>query len=334
MKKISLAAALVALAAPAFAQSTVSIYGRINTTVEHQKLGTQSMTALADNSSRIGFQGVEDLGNGLKAGFILESGFNSDTGTGAGNAGLSFNRQSELNLAGGWGMLRLGNFTSESYFATADAISMHNHDTGSSSDALYAWVTRDTNKISYRTPTFANTWVEVAHAFHERQVDNAGDPLKNTWDLAANHSGANYALGAGFTDNGYDRQLAVRASYTLQQLVLGAYVQRVELADRAGGATEKWNNYRLAAAYTLGANELHANVGYADRDRGQSAKQWTLGVNHNLSKRTKLYALYTKVANSSNASYGYGFNDSLQRAAGSATGADFSAFAVGIRHQF
>ena len=328
-KKIALSAVLAAAALPVMAQSNVQIYGRVNTTVEQQKLGGESVTGVFNNSSRIGFKGTEDLGAGLKAGFILESGFNSDTGAGANGEGLSFNRQSELFVAGNAGMLRLGTFTSESVFATADIVSMHNHDTGSSSDALYEWITRDENKIAYRTPVMANTWVEVGHAFHEKQGDN-----RNVWDLAANYDKGNLGLGLGFTDNGNDRQAAVRATYSMGQLVLAAYAQRVEMA-RDTAAEEKWNNYRVAAAYTMGATELHANVGYANRDEGKSAKQWTVGVNHNLSKRTKLYAYYTEVDNSSNGTYGYGFNDALKAAVGATNaGKDFSSVAVGIRHNF
>ena len=71
MKKIALVAALAAIAAPAFAQSSVTLWGRINTTVESQKVGTAARTiAVANNSSRLGFKGVEDLGGGLKAASI------------------------------------------------------------------------------------------------------------------------------------------------------------------------------------------------------------------------------------------------------------------------
>lgn len=325
-KKIALAAVLAAVTAPVMAQSSVQFYGRVNSTVEHQKLGNQKSTGIFNNSSRIGFRGVEDLGQGLKAGFVLESGFSSDTGAGANDGGLSFNRESELFLESNLGKLRMGKFTSESYLQTADMVSMHNHDTGSSADALYAFDTMRTgNQIAYRTPVFANTWVEVAHGFHEKQAG-----AKNMWDLALSHQNGNYSIGAGLADTGDQRQYAVRASYALNQLTLGAYVQRVEIA-KGTGDEEKWNNYRMAAAYTLGASELHANVGYADRDHSKSALQWTLGVNHSLSKRTKLYALYTKVDNRAEGTYGHGINSNFDAAT---AGQDFSSFAVGVRHNF
>ena len=328
-QKIVLSAFLAAAALPVCAQSSLQIYGRVNTTVEQQKLGGETVRGVFNNSSRIGFKGTEDLGQGLKAGFILESGFASDNGAGAATGGgLDFGRQSELFVQNDAGMLRLGNFTSESYFATADMVSMHNHDTGASSDALYAWFYRDTNKVAYRTPVVANTWVEVGYSFHEKQ-----DTQKNVWDVAANYENGNLGLGLGLTDHGNDRQVAVRASYSIDQWTLGGYVQRVE-SGKHTSAEEKWANYRLAAAYSLGNSELHANVGYADRKGGRAATQWTLGANHNLSKRTKVYASYSRVNNSDNASYGYGANSTLETAAGGVTGKNFSALAIGVRHNF
>src|SRR4051812_1346092 len=85
MKSLTLApvaaALLCAVAAPAFAQSSVTIYGRLNESVENQKAGTgSSVWRLVNDSSRIGFKGTEDLGGGLKAGFQIEHGFSPDTG--------------------------------------------------------------------------------------------------------------------------------------------------------------------------------------------------------------------------------------------------------------
>ena len=155
--------ALLGTTTAAFAQSSVTLYGRVNTTVERQEVGNVKTTGLFNNSSRFGFKGSEDLGGGLKAGFQLESGFNSDTGA---SATTFFGRQSEVNLSGGFGAVRLGRFTAESYYATADYVSMHNHDTGSSSDAFYAYVMPDANKIAYRTPTFGGLTVDAAVALH------------------------------------------------------------------------------------------------------------------------------------------------------------------------
>ena len=83
MKRIALAAALVAATAgSAMAQSSVTLYGRLNTSIEQQDNDVIDKTVMQNNASRWGLRGNEDLGGGLSAFFQLESGFGSDTGSG------------------------------------------------------------------------------------------------------------------------------------------------------------------------------------------------------------------------------------------------------------
>ena len=316
MKHSAIAALTLLGTTAALAQSSVTLYGRINVSAEHQKEGNASATAMANNASRIGFKGVEDLGGGMTAGFQFESSIDPRTGASNGYA-----RQSEVNLSGGFGMLRMGNFTSESYYATADYISMHNHDTGSSADALYAYPARDTSKIAYRTPSLGGATVEAGVSLHEQPSGTGG---KNSLDLAANYEIGALGLGAGYSRLDDQRQFAVRASYTTGPFVLGAYVQRDKNVFIANGGNR--TNLRLAVAYMMDASEFHLNVGRAGKYSNVSdsaATQFTLGYNYNLSKRTKVYALYTRINNSQGASYGVG-----------TAGDDFSSVALGVRHNF
>lgn len=69
LNRCALAALALVGTSAAFAQSSVTLYGRVNTTFEHQKDGDVSKTGLFNNSSRFGFKGQEDLGGGLMAGF-------------------------------------------------------------------------------------------------------------------------------------------------------------------------------------------------------------------------------------------------------------------------
>jgi predicted porin len=309
MKRNLLVIALTTLAASsAFAQAGITIYGRANASVERQNADGAKRTVLQNNSSRIGFKGEEDLGGGLKAGFQLEHGYNVDTGV---PTGAFWGRQSEVNLSSkAAGMLRLGTFTSEAYYATADYISMHNHDTGTSSDALYAYLGRNANKVAYRSPSFAGATVEVGMSLKENGANH-------TYDLAANWQGGPLHLGLGYEKNDKANQFAVRGLYELGALTFGAYVQR----DKNGYASGNRTNVRLSAMYALGASEFHVNVGKAGKYSNvsnSSATQGTLGYNYNLSKRTKVYTFYTKLNDSSAKVYG----------------GDFSSFALGLRHNF
>jgi predicted porin len=325
-RTLATTAALFAATA-ASAQSDVTLYGRVNTTVENQKVGESSTTGLFNNSSRFGFRGVEDLGGGLKVGFGLESGFSSDTGVAA---SPFFARRSEVDLSGNFGRLRLGRWIAESYFATADYVSLHNHDTGSSADALYAYVSRDTNKVAYRTPVWNDFTLEGSVGLHEQSSGTPttpGNPVsngRNSYDVAANYKLGGLALGAGYTRLDQVNQFALRALYAVGPFLLGGYVQRDENAYFANGG--KRDSVRLSGAYLLGASEFHINVGHAgnyDNVADSAATQYTLGYNYNLSKRTKVYGYLTRVNNHAAASYQSGV-----------AGADFRSVAVGVRHNF
>jgi predicted porin len=312
MKRSLIAAAVLAtLGTSAFAQSSVTMYGRLNLTLESQKINGVTSKGLYNNASRIGMKGSEDLGGGMKAGFQIEHGFNADTGSATQGAAGFWARQSEVNLSGGFGMVRLGNFTSEAYFATADYVSMHNHDTGSSSDAFYAYIGRNTDKVAYRTPDFGGFTAEAAVSL--RDVPTSTD---RTIDLAVNYGAGPLHVGVGYEKNGSANQFAVSGLYEMGALTFGGYLQR----DKNGYAAGDRTTMRVTGMYTMGSTELHANFGRAGDYSGvagdSSATQVTFGVNQNLSKRTKLYGYLTKVSDKGTI---YG---------------DFQSLAVGVRHNF
>lgn len=356
--RLMLAVLAVCGTSAALAQSSVTLYGRVNTSVEHQKLGNASATGLVSNSSYLGFRGTEDLGNGLKAGFVLEGGFKSDTG----GDSFNFGRQSEVNLSGNFGMLRLGNFDPASYYATADFISMHNHDTGPTADMLYSGVLWGGNKIAYRTPTIAGFDAEVQYQFGEKAVTDYENEFegtaykgeskhKNGWDLGVNYANGPLGLGFGYSQLKHDisvtapvvaaaslkeSQYAIRASYEIGDLTLGAYYQKQEtkLSDIA---KLKRDVYRVSAKYVIGASELHANIGQASKYKvngtktGNSATQWTLAYNYNLSKRTKVYALYSNLSHTESAGIDFSGSFDMKPTNGSDK---FRTMGVGIRHLF
>ncbi|MEJ6003282.1 porin [Paucibacter soli] len=302
MKKIALVAALAAIAAPAFAQSSVTLYGRVNTTVESQKVENQGRKVVVqNNSSRIGFRGVEDMGGGLKASFELEHGFNSDTGAATGGTAGFWGRGAHVQIAGAFGAVRLGRWTPGSYYATADYIGMHNHDTGTSSDALYGGPFPTANKVGYFYSTGGFS-TELAVAAGEGSQPRA-------FDASANYDQGPLHLGAGYSKQSADKQFAVRGLYELGAVTLGAYYQHV-----TGAGNTKENNLRFAAAYAIGASSFHLDIGRATEAK---TNQWTLGYNYNLSKRTKLYGFYTAIDTKLAAQKG-----------------DFSSFAAGVRHNF
>lgn len=356
--RVMLAVLAVCGTSAALAQSSVTLYGRINTSVEHQKLGNASATGLVSSGSYLGFKGTEDLGNGLKAGFVLEGTVEADTG----GTGYSFDRQSELNLSGNFGMLRLGSFDPYSYTVTADAISMHNHDAGPTGDKLYDGVLWGGNKIAYRTPTIAGFDAEVQYQFGEKKNTAFEDEFegtaykgeakhKNGWDLGLNYANGPFGLGFGYSQLKHDisvtapavaaaslkeSQYAIRASYEIGDLTLGAYYQKQEM-KLSDIAKLKRDVYRVSAKYVIGASELHANIGQASKYKvngtktGNSATQWTLAYNYNLSKRTKVYALYSNLSHTESAGIDFKGSFTMDPSNGSDK---FRTMGIGIRHFF
>ncbi|MDH0864757.1 porin [Mitsuaria sp. GD03876] len=318
MKKIAFAAAIAALSVPAFAQSSVTLWGRINTSVESIKRGNNDRVAsMINNNSRLGFKGTEDLGSGLKASFALEHGLNSDDGKQT-NATAFWNREASVQLAGDFGAVRLGRWTPGSYYATADYVSMHNHDTGTSEDKLYSGAGfTQTNKVGYFTPNI--------NGFNGEFAIHAGEGVDpRGYDVALNYDQGPLHLGAGYSKQGSAKQYAFRGLYELGAFTFGGYLQREEsgTAQSPGAKDNRWIG-RAAVMYTMGQSEFHLNVGgtkagaYSFNNGRNGGKQYTLAYNYNLSKRTKVYAFYTAVdANTPNKVD------------------DLSSFALGVRHNF
>lgn len=355
MKSAALAALSLAAAGSAFAQAEVSFYGRANVSVESQKLGNTTSSALVDNASRFGIRANHALPNAMSVGLVLEAGTNLTNGAIA-NVGTSkvldkdkndasvstgtrmFAREATVALNGGFGQVKLGRLAaSAAYFATADFVSNHNHDTGTSSDALYEFlaVGKLNNAIAYASPAIGGLKFEGQYGLKNGQgTGTTSSAVVNPAALAANYTAGPLMLGLGYeraqnpvlasanpNTTAAASQVALRAFYSMGSLGFGGYVQK------SSGTQFDRTAYRLSAMYTVGKDEFHLNFGSAGNRNdvaNTGAKQFTLGYNHNLDKQTKLYAFYTKVDQDS-ATTAY---------AGGKNGNTFSSIAAGIRYNF
>lgn len=129
MKKSLVALAVASLAGAAFAQSSVTVYGIVDTGYSNYQNDAAGNTKVRQSglssgntiTNRLGFRGVEDLGGGLKAKFNLEMGYNADDGAGqittntlnaqggnTPNGALVFSRLSWVGLQTNFGEFRLG----------------------------------------------------------------------------------------------------------------------------------------------------------------------------------------------------------------------------------
>jgi predicted porin len=162
-KLIALAIAGIA-AAPAFAQSNVTIYGRVDYGYESRSNsdgmahvnGTKGEFASGIQAgSRLGFKGSEDLGNGMKVIFEVEQGLQSDSSAATGAGVFStLNRHSYVGLTGNWGTVVGGRLDGVRYgiFNTYDAFAgggMGNW------TQMTGQVDRADNAVAYVSPTWS-----------------------------------------------------------------------------------------------------------------------------------------------------------------------------------
>ncbi len=112
MQKKLIALAIAGLASSAaFAQSNVTIYGIVDIAYTHSSSGSSSTSGIDSggwSSSRIGFRGTEDLGDGMKAIFTLEYGLAADVNSGIGNTGGTNSRQTWVGLQNASGTIKVG----------------------------------------------------------------------------------------------------------------------------------------------------------------------------------------------------------------------------------
>jgi predicted porin len=193
LKRITLAT-LATLAAPAaaLAQSNVQIYGTLNADFESVKAtgssGTNfpSRNRVTSNSSNLGFRGTEDLGQGLRAFFQIESAVNLDNGT---QSGFWASRNSGVGLQGGWGQLLLGQWDSPYKYTT-----LRIDPTGNTGIAAYTGILGSTGSIT--AGQGGSTFAE--RASFDRRVQNVVQYWTPTWQGLSGR----FAYGSGDTNVG------------------------------------------------------------------------------------------------------------------------------------
>ena len=185
MKKPLATAVLGVFAGAAFAAPSVTLYGGIDTGVSLTRYSPDDRNASTETfqmksgqayGSRWGLRGTEDFGTGVKAGFTLESGINSDDGTNMQNR--LFGREASVFVSGSWGTVYAGRLGK--VMSTLGPISMggiyspFSNTYGDAGISLFTgtdW-NRTDNTIAYKSPFFSGFTAAAEYSFSADQVSN------------------------------------------------------------------------------------------------------------------------------------------------------------------
>ena len=282
MQKKLIALAIAAIsAAPAFAQSNVTIYGRVDYGYMSRggdsgginTRGTKTeMAGGMQAGSRIGFKGSEDLGNGLKAIFEVEQGLTTDAtnSAAAGTAGVfsSLNRHSYVGLAsdkygtfvgGRLDGVRYGIFNGYDAFAGGSAGNF---------TQMTGQVDRADNAIAWISPKFGGGFTVVLA--HSRDVGGQ--------EVAGSQSTVGAVPGGVKANTSDGRLYTIAGKYANGPISLDLDYETVRpehkgaLAANGGtgaGTTVVWT---IAGSYDFGMVKVRALYDHHDTDAAGFAK--------------------------------------------------------------
>ena len=318
MKKSLLAVALLgAFAGVAQAQTAVQIYGNIDAGMVKRTDQTLAIGKRAANT--LGFKGTEDLGNGLKALFQVEMRYEPDTGTVESNSRPLFQGQSRVGLQGDFGMVRLGRgltpmqetigafepwhgLPTPAGFYTDISVAGFNSaplDVGGSGPNN----NRISNAIFYNSPVANGFQVNASWATKESTGGSltgigAGaasygvnaEGTVNPFSVAATYNNGPAAAMVAYERNAVESKVwsvAGSVAATPELKLMATYThQDQEHTNTLRPTTKAW---LVGATYAVGPGKLLAGYGRKHIDNTAATKQYSLGYEYNLSKRTYLY---------------------------------------------
>lgn len=198
-------ALLASLTGTAYAQSSVTLYGIIDAGVNYISndggKSNYTMTTGVVQGNRFGFRGVEDLGGGWTASFVLENGFLAQTGTLA-QGGRLFGRQAWVAIGSpSAGTLSFGRqydmsvmFVNPMTRNTYDGLA-HPFD----NDNLIASY-RINNSVRYMSPVLHGFQAGVLYGFSNSTNDGSGGGfgVNRVWSVGAIYSGGGLTVASGW----------------------------------------------------------------------------------------------------------------------------------------
>lgn len=302
MKKSLLALAVLgAFAGVVQAQTNVVVYGQMD--VQIDKASNRTTAMRAGDNNKLGFKGTEDLGNGLKALFQAEIRFDPDTGTTeAGGGRPLFQGQSRVGLAGDFGMIRLGRgltavqesagayepWSEDRSRAALTSFIVANYNSDPLGGALSSG-NRWSNGIFYNSPIIGGGF-QFNGTLATKEALGTGTPTAMPYSLDGTYNNGPISAMIGYERNAIQTKFwNMGASYQVMPALklMGHYSQQDQGATKAINAKTK--GWLLGANYSTGTGMLLAGYGQIKPDAVSSTKQFSIGYEHTMSKRTFLY---------------------------------------------
>ena len=341
MQKKLIALAVAGLVSgAAFAQSNVTVSGTVDMGVtsnsSHTTDGIGRRNSVDDggwDSSRIRFEGVEDLGNGLAISFRQEYGTRLDRGVGSLSA-----RKSWLALdSKTWGSVKAGSFGN-----VHDDINGFSEVGGMGyGNSVLGMLTGETtyNALQYVSPLFSGLQFKLGLSSNDINADDVDDDsVANVRAYSGVVSYVNGPLKAGLSydrkklDDATLKEMLLSVGYDFGVVMVGAGYDRSKSEDgyignlHGAGIGTDWTKkaWRLNLGVPFGQSNVVA-LSYSrvkfDYSSATDLKASGIGLAfvHKMSKRTNVYATYGSVSQDEDTAAYAGYE---------------KLFKVGIRHQF
>ena len=260
-----------------------------------------SGSLMNNTQSRVGFRGVEDMGNGLKAGFQFETGLDLDNGAAD---GTFWQRQANVWVGGNWGTFKLGRQFTPSYLVQSayELTGEANYSVLANTFGTAGLAKRADSAFAYVTPNMSG--LTAAVAFVSR---NDSGLAKNVWDLGVLY--ANGPIGAGLSVNkGLDNgktNYQLGAKYTFSNFTVGASYNHVTGIKSLLGEPRR-RGVSIGASGTFAGFTVTADI-TRDTKNDFHGKKWTnalLEAKYAMSKRTFVYGAALRLDGQMN--YGIG----------------------------
>jgi predicted porin len=297
-KLLAIAVGAAFSASPMMASAAVTVYGHAQVEVGTVDNGTTDQTVMEDNArGRIGIKASEKLGNGMTA--IAKYEFRTDTADNRRTAdgGPLTAREAFVGLKGGFGTVQLGNlksgykYTGGVKYDPFVATLIQARGANGMTSGAFGHNGFLANSISYMTPKMGGFSAWASYSPDENGIGAGADGDYSFGLKFAQKAFEVFVAGVGDDSADYDA-VKIGGQYKFGMFKLSAQFEQTE-----AGSVDS-DVYFVGGQAKFGNNVLVAQFGNTDTDGVGDRDYYTIGIIHNMSKKTRLTAGFRSYENS------------------------------------